>query len=59
MYAIIVILVILLCIYFMRNRSENVSEVLSRTKRWENSLPDDVSWWDDAKKSGEAFVLGI
>lgn len=62
MYAIVIILVILLMfltIYmYSKNRSENSSEILSRTKRWENSLPDEATWWDNAKKSGETFVLG-
>lgn len=59
MYGIVIILcIILLAIYHFKNRAENSSEVLSRTTRWKNSLTDDVSWWDNAKKSGEVFILG-
>lgn len=38
--------------------SEKNTNGESRIKRWKNSLPKDASWWDNAKKSENIFVLG-
>lgn len=58
MYFLIIILIVILLYFYNMESSEKNTNGESRIKRWKNSLPKDASWWDNAKKSENIFVLG-